>query len=695
MGLFTPWFLAGVVAVGLPIWLHLLKRHRTDPQPFPSLMFFEHHETSSVKHRRLDYILLFILRALMLLLLALLFANPFIRRLTPKASGKKLVVVAVDRSFSMRAIDGGSTRLDKAKNEAVSVLGGLAPGTVAEVVALSGQIQAMTQQTMDQNELRAAVAAIQPGDSRATYGELARYLRTLSENAKLPLEVHMIGDLQKSAMPPGFTDMRLDPDTTLVFHAIGGEAANWTVENVVAPQRVYDPKRVRIQATIAGFNTPAAKRNVTLLLNGKTLQSKSVDVPASGRATVEFLGLDASYGFNKAEVRIDSADALAADDRYAFSVERTDPKKILFVDDGRRPRAQLYFRTALDATQDAAFQVEVQRPEASVNANFASYAMVVLNDLGTLPAGMDEGLKRYVMNGGSVLEVLGPASVVAPRAPVLDEAIEAARYAGREGERFLTVSDFDAGHPVLRNMERFDAVKFYQAVRINPTKSRVLAHLNDGTPLVVERQIGEGKVLAFASTFDNVSNDMPVHEASWVPFIQQATQYLGGGGAGEPVNLPVDSFVELRTGGAKPGETKTSVATEVLDPEGRRVLSLEEAASARNFALNREGFFEVRTASGRHTFFAAHADRRESDLAVMPKDTLDLWKATGESDQTPAGGTTGEAGQGATRPWSLSPILLLLLLGVALAESVVADRYLRPTADLGPDPIGGPRKEAA
>ena len=74
MGFFTPWFLAGAVAVGLPIWLHLLKRHKTDPKLFPSLMFFEYRETSSVKHRRLDHILLFVLRTLMILLLALLFA---------------------------------------------------------------------------------------------------------------------------------------------------------------------------------------------------------------------------------------------------------------------------------------------------------------------------------------------------------------------------------------------------------------------------------------------------------------------------------------------------------------------------------------------------------------------------------------------------------------------------------------------
>jgi hypothetical protein len=117
MGFFTPWFLAGAAAVGLPIWLHLLKRHKTDPKMFPSLMFFEYRETSSVKHRRLDHILLFVLRTLMILLLALLFASPFIRRSAAAADGKKLTVVSIDRSFSMRDGD----RLARAKDQDLQV----------------------------------------------------------------------------------------------------------------------------------------------------------------------------------------------------------------------------------------------------------------------------------------------------------------------------------------------------------------------------------------------------------------------------------------------------------------------------------------------------------------------------------------------------------------------------------------------
>ena len=321
MGFLNPWFLGGVFAVGLPIWLHLLKRHKTDPTPFPSLMFFEHREQSSVQHRRLDYILLFILRTLMLVLLALLFASPFIRRLTPKGAGKKLVVVAVDRSFSMRTKEGTSTRLDDAKTEAIDILSKLPPGQPAQVVALAGTLQAMTQQTADPGELRGAVMAIKESDERASFGELARYLRTLSESTKTPLDVHLISDLQKSAMP-AFTDVRLNQDTDITFHQVGKVQPNWAVETVIAPQHIYDPKRARISATVTGFSAPAATRTVTLLMNGKTIQSKSVNVPENGRASVEFTGLDqASYGFNRCEIRIDSADSLPADDHYMFSVE--------------------------------------------------------------------------------------------------------------------------------------------------------------------------------------------------------------------------------------------------------------------------------------------------------------------------------------------------------------------------------------
>ncbi|MGA2712897.1 MAG: BatA domain-containing protein, partial [Bryobacteraceae bacterium] len=73
MGLFAPWFLAGLAALALPLYLHLLKRQTTKPKPVSSLMFYESRTQASTRHRRLRYFLLLSLRLLVLLLLILAF----------------------------------------------------------------------------------------------------------------------------------------------------------------------------------------------------------------------------------------------------------------------------------------------------------------------------------------------------------------------------------------------------------------------------------------------------------------------------------------------------------------------------------------------------------------------------------------------------------------------------------------------
>src|SRR5690349_22261891 len=122
MGFLTPWFFAGVAAIGLPVWLHLLKKHKSTPLPFSSLMFFEQRTQSSIKHRRLRYLVLFALRTALVLLIVLAFAHPYIEQHNlPLSRSNQVTVLAIDNSLSMRAGD----RLAQAKQMAKSVVGGL------------------------------------------------------------------------------------------------------------------------------------------------------------------------------------------------------------------------------------------------------------------------------------------------------------------------------------------------------------------------------------------------------------------------------------------------------------------------------------------------------------------------------------------------------------------------------------------
>ena len=77
MGLLSPWFLLGALAVGVPIWLHLIRHEQAIRIPFSSLMFFRRIPRKSVSRQRLKYLLLLAARILVILLIVLAFAHPY------------------------------------------------------------------------------------------------------------------------------------------------------------------------------------------------------------------------------------------------------------------------------------------------------------------------------------------------------------------------------------------------------------------------------------------------------------------------------------------------------------------------------------------------------------------------------------------------------------------------------------------
>ncbi|MBM3725551.1 MAG: VWA domain-containing protein [Acidobacteria bacterium] len=655
-----PWFLAGLVGLGLPVWLHLLQQHRMDPLKFASLMFFERRTETSVKQRKLKYKVLLALRLLLILLMVLLFARPFWERDAASAAGEsKLVIYAVDRSYSMRA----AGRFERARQEAASLAGGQRPNDLGQAIAVSSNVELLTQAVGDKQQILAAIQALQPGDGRGLYGEIARSVRTMAQAAGRPVEVHLFTDAQKSGLPAAFSELGLPVGVTLKVHAVASDSPrNWTVESVNAPRTIADPKKGRIQATIAGFNTDAAQRQVSLVVNGKAVGSKTASVPANGRASVEFIGFDANYGWNRAEVRVDSADGFKDDDAFVFSMERADPRPVLFVRDPRQARSGLYFRAALESAANALYTLEEMTPDQVSGVQPSKYAFVVLSDVGSVPGPFEEALRSYVRGGGGALVAAGPAAAARQRVPLTDLRVLESRYASRGAERFLAASWFDPAHPSVRKANRWEGVKFYQAVRVEPGDSRVVARLNDESPLLIERTVGEGRVLVFTSALDNLSNDFPIR-ASFVPFVEQTAHHLSrteerGAAA------PVDSYLELRK------DKGRASALEVLDPDGKRALSLEEATKAENVKLARAGFYDVRRENGRRELVAVNADRRESDLTQMGKDTLALWQNSGGETRAAAGGKLEKR---VYSPWWWLALGLFLTM---MAETLLASRHL-------------------
>jgi hypothetical protein len=673
MGFLAPWFLGGLAALAVPVFVHLLRRHMTTPRPVSSLMFFERGTQSSTRHRRLRYLLLFALRSALVLLIVLAFANPFVRRAAADANGRLLLLV-LDDSFSMRA----GTRFADAKQQALAALAAKPKTQKAQILVLGGQVGVLTQPITDDAQLRAAVESVQPGDGHANFGELGRAIRAMAETAPAPIELHLFSDMQRTAMPANFADMVLPANATLVLQPVakGTAPPNWTVEGVEAPSTLADPKdtkRSRVRAVIAGFGTPAATKAVALVVNGKITATRKVDVPANGRATIEFSPLDIGYGFNRCEIRIEGGDAFPADDSSVFAVRRSDPERILFVHAAGEMRSALYFGSALEAAAPGSFVLQSVASEQATDLDPSKFAFVVLSDALVLPSIFEHTLAQYVGRGGSVLIALGTSVARHPRIPLWDGGVKDAHDYARAGIA-ATVGQVDFSYPALeqtqpgRDNGGWAEVKVLYASVLDPGQARVAAQLSDGTPMLLDKQVGEGHLLLLATGLENLTNDLPLHPV-FVAFVDQTARYLSGSERLSGSRL-VDSFVQLRTG--QPLGAIASV--EVIDPDGRRPLSLSEARSVQSFRLERAGFYQIRLANGRDTVIGVNPDRRESDLQPLGEDVQRLW--SGSSTSAPSQATGAPSNTVKYRPISLWWYVMLLALLVALAETVLASGYM-------------------
>jgi len=162
---------------------------------------------------------------------------------------------------------------------------------------------------------------------------------------------------------------------------------------------------------------------------------------------------------------------------------------------------------------------------------------------------------------------------------------------------------------------------------------------------------------------------MPLHPV-FVAFVDRTARYLSGSEQVSGSRM-VDSFVQLRAATELSGAV---ASVEVIDPDGRRPLSLSEARTAQTLRLERAGFYRIRFANGRDVVIGVNPDRRESELEPMGEDVQQLWSGSS------GGGATATAASAQVevkyRSVSLWWWVMLLALALVVAESALASDYM-------------------
>ena len=679
MGWLAPTFLAGLLAVAVPVVIHMINRERKETVPFPSLMFLRKIPYRSVRRQKLRHLALLALRCLAILIVVAAFARPFLSgRAAPPISGSdgREVVIVLDRSYSMAH----GSRWTRALDAARTIAGQMRAIDRVSVVTFGSTAAQVVEPTSTPARVESVLSTLEPSSEPTRYAaglRMAGQLLGASQSARK--EIILITDFHRFgwsvsdevSLPAGVAVRTID-----VSRAEKSDVAIASVS--VARTQTGDRTRATVTARATNLGDAPRTVEATLDFAGRRVDARRVTVPARSSSQIVFAGAPVTANAARGVVRI-TPDSQPSNDVFHFVVAEETGASALIVEPSPRGRQNqsLFFSRALSVADDPPVRVELKTSSTIAPIDLRARTLIVLNE-SELPAGtMGNQLRARVSAGAMLLIVPGErtmTTVPTEWRAVLPASIGPVVERGGAG-RWASV-DFSNAlfEPFRASRADFSsvAVTRYRSLEARDS-SQVIARMDDGAPLLVERAVGSGRVMIWAGTLDAAWNDLPFHPL-FVPLVHQlARRSLAGRESRAWFTAP--HALDLGAEGNAVVESPSGVRTRLFPDSGRATIELRE-----------RGFYEVRsgaTAIGAGRPIAVNVDLAESDLSHM--DASELVAAvtsrgttgTQNAANEPFSGTAEELERRQAIWWYLLLAAMILLA----AETLLSNRLSRRSLD--------------
>lgn len=531
-----------------PILAHLSKRQPREREAFGAVMLLERLQRRLHRRRRLQDRLLLLLRLLAIAAVILAAARPQAQWLggPPTFGGTGNVVVILDDSLSMDQRALGEPAFALARKAAVEQLRALPAGVRVAVIRAGGTASVVTGFTTDTRLAASLVEGVEQGYGATDMRGAFLLARTVLEGAAGEILVYT-----DESGPTTFEGATSDIDRLL---ALGSSILPRvygpdTPRNVAPVGAVYGDGLEGGTVTVQLANWGDADKEVptTVRLPDGAEITAFVEVPAAtdagpGLAESRFTVPRQAEG-GVARVDVDDPD-LPLDNSRFFHLPRIGASRVLVVDGdpGSTPtKSEVYFlERALAPWGGGGVTVDVVSPTGLTRLDPAVHRVAFLANVAD-PAPEAPRLVDFVRKGGGLVLAMGD-NVTSER---YDTALASILPAPLRKTRDLVDLDAAEGTPLdapdvetlelfrpfsRAGRESFSRVRARRVMTTEPPSGedvRVLLTYEGGIPALIERRIGNGRVLLWTSTVDLGWSNLPL-QAIFMPLVQRVTSYLGG-----------------------------------------------------------------------------------------------------------------------------------------------------------------------
>jgi len=644
MTFLSPMFLAAAGAAVIPLILHLMARRRTVRMPFSTIRFLKLAQKQSSTKVRMENFLLWLLRTLLMLLLAFAFAKPIARLSghgtfgTLLGSSRRDVTIVWDGSYSMSYEINGKSVWDTSKETVVSIIRGLNKGDRVSIFLAADTVTPLIAEPT--SDLDVAIATVKAQEFRYTTSSLSDAALAAVESLKATSnerEVFIVTDGQSSAwdgfraavkepthVVSAWDPQRVDRNVPFFVTLLGArEPVNTAPVSVeVQPPLIMTDTSPELRVTIA-HTGPAQQTSVTLYVDDQEVVRRSVDLGINGGYNLMFSIPPMTAGVHA--VRIETADdALMLDNSYLLLLKVRESLPILVA--GSEEDA-FFIDHALAPSERTPVKAKRIDPGLLASETLDSYPCIFLVNALPLPGQAMDALQDYVRRGGVVAIFPGdhagaqdykalnflPAAVV----QIVDNGDAPERQA------LVLLDPLDALFAGLKMPPGVSPAATVQR-RLGFGKlnadSEALVGASSENPFLLSRTFGAGRVLLFSVSADRQWSDLPL-SPFFLPMIHQTVRLACGIGQDKLQVAPASTFVLSDVISQVP-EGATLIAP---DHSSLPIRKVQKTGQEGDFALlvdhvTKPGYYTL-SAGGPgapEPLMAVNLDRAESDLTPIP-----------------------------------------------------------------------------
>ncbi len=646
MSFLTPLYALGILAIGLPILLHLIQQAPRKRKEFSSLMFLSPTPPKRTKRKKLDQILLLVFRCLILCLLALAFARPFLKSDNPFVKSDKIedyYVFLVDSSASMMrgdlwndALEELGKSLEEVQEEdracimhfdtrLVQVLGF---DDWKEMGSIQGQqtaVERLRNVTLSWNATHLGAALINASE---VLDEVLTQSGKPSPDSTLKIVV--ITDLQNGSrldelqgyhwpenllveIHPLVPDQTTNAGLQLVGRIADSLDQDSKVQNRIRVTNSMDSEQESFQLEFQEISENGAQKLSSMdvyLLPGQSKVIQTPPMPAEEGNYMKVLLKDGGADYDNGLI-----------------VPPTESRKSLVFyigeEDPNNPEdAYYYLQRVFQLTLDREVTVESQLVKNAPTQEMITRAqeadMIVVAGSPAKP--WLPILQQYVRGGGRILFAMKNADMSRDLEKLLEVpallAVESTR------SKYSMLEKLDFTHPILlpfgsSRFSDFTQVHFwkYRNLQVTPIdNANVLAYYDDGAPAWIEVAQGKGQIFIMTSTWKPQDSRLALSTKFVVllySILDRGQSFYSEVGQHQVGNtITIRDFLSL--------EDYTGLQIE--KPDGQKIPLNEETSQFSD--TDQPGMYQILNGGRRIKSFAVNMDPAESRTGQMSIATL-------------------------------------------------------------------------